>query len=87
MTIMHEMADVLLVNTESLNKNSLGKQALELKEKIAFVLQMKIPILCKHGAVSLCLRTRAGSAPLGTQFCSGLELLSGRVPTLKSRAI
>lgn len=43
MTNMRERTEVLLVNTEHLNKDNLGKQALELKEKIAFVLQIKIP--------------------------------------------
>lgn len=38
MTIVLERTEVLLVNTEHLNKDNLGKQVLELKEKIAFVL-------------------------------------------------
>lgn len=43
MTNMRERTEVLLVNTEHLNKDNLGKQASELKEKIAFVLQIKVP--------------------------------------------
>lgn len=38
MTNVLERTEVLLVNTEHLNKDNLGKQVLELKEKIAFVL-------------------------------------------------
>lgn len=38
MTNVLERTEVLLVNTEHLNKDNLGKQVSELKEKIAFVL-------------------------------------------------
>lgn len=38
MTLVLERTEVLLVNAEHLNKDNLGKQVSELKEKIAFVL-------------------------------------------------
>lgn len=37
MTILGETTEVLLINTEPLNKDNLGKPVLGLKEKIAFV--------------------------------------------------
>lgn len=42
MTPVPERREVSPVNTESLNKDNLGKQVSELKEKIAFVLQIRI---------------------------------------------
>ena len=55
MTIPHEISEVLLVNTQHLNRDNLGKQVLGLKEKIAFVpLNKNITQLNKHDSVSLC---------------------------------
>lgn len=49
MTIPHEILEVLLVNTQHLNRDNLGKQVLGLKEKIAFVpLNKNITQLNKH---------------------------------------
>lgn len=96
MTIMPEMREVLLVNTESLNKGNLGKQVLELKDKIAFVLQIRITRMKETCAVSLCLESQSGvGSPVHTlQFClravvrDGADLVLGPFQkTVKSRSV
>lgn len=60
MTILGETTEVLLINTEPLNKNNLGKPVSGLKEKIAFVPSNKtVTELNKHQSASLCLHSQS----------------------------
>lgn len=60
MTILGETTEVLLINTEPLNKDNLGKPVLGLKEKIAFVPSNKtITELNKQQPASLCLHSQS----------------------------
>lgn len=60
MTILRETTEVLLINTEHLNKDNLDRQVSELKENIAFVRSNKyITELNKHYSVSLCLHSQS----------------------------
>ena len=60
MTIPHETSEVLVVNTQHLNRDNLGKQVLVLKEKIVFVpLNKNITELNKHNSVSLRLHSQS----------------------------
>lgn len=60
MTPVPEMREVSLVNTESLNKDNLGKQVLELRERIVFVLQIRITRTEETHIASLCLWGQSG---------------------------